>query len=108
MELNGVINLGLIIKRLCREGRLDASGADQLEQQCTLLDKYMTAYFYCNDVWWHEILANPELYPKGAEVNNHMMQIVKDSKESTVAETTKKQTEKLKELFPKHVLKKDV
>lgn len=82
LELNGVANIDLMLQVEVDEAQDAETGAkifymneetlNSIKQQLVLLERYMLAYnkAVSNDTqtpMWHEVYANPNLYPRNRE-----------------------------------------
>jgi len=77
MELNGVANIDLMLQveaDVQADGRvvMNKETLVSIQEQLVLLERYMLAYnkAVTNGVqtpFWHEVRANPELYPRNRE-----------------------------------------
>jgi hypothetical protein len=68
MELNGVHNLVVRVRKLQESNLIPTAAAKGLLDELELLDRYLTAYQYLPGVKWHEVKAAPQDYPKQREV----------------------------------------
>lgn len=76
MELNGVANIDLLLQVEVdvKDGQavMNLETLKSIKQQLVLLERYMLAYnkAVSNDTqtpMWHEVYANPNLYPRNRE-----------------------------------------
>ena len=72
MEINGIINLHHKLDRLVKSGELAAARCAELQADLQVLNRYLTAYFYCRGVAWHSVRDYPDEYPTGGEVHEKL------------------------------------
>jgi hypothetical protein len=70
MELNGLANIRMVLDAAKDNNEVTEEIYKTLTEQAVLMERYMIALKHIPDIAWHEVRANPELFPTRREMLN--------------------------------------